>query len=401
MQSRSTRVLIVDDSAMIRRVLSMGLSSDPCIEVIATASNAEAAWEVMRRDRPDVITLDVEMPGVDGLTFLRHYLPSMPIPTVMISSLTRDGAEISMKALEAGAVDVISKPSLGLAAGLPAIMTDICARVRAASGARVATGRTRHALPVTKASLPTEPASGANRSGQPARPSPAAPNATRHARPGTAPEALAPDTPAPAPQARRSGGPTLFCIGSSTGGVQALTTILPCFPPETPPILIVQHMPEGFTGPFASRLDNICHMSVREAQDGDMVQSGQILIAPGGTRHMVVERAGRGYRVTLRAGDPVCFSRPSVDVLFHSVAQTAGSQAVGAILTGMGRDGAAGLLAIRGAGGATMAQDEESSVVYGMPMAARDMGAAQSILPLEQIPARMLQAVTAPQAARV
>lgn len=401
MQARSTRVLIVDDSAMIRRVLSMGLSSDPGIEVIATASNAEAAWEVMRRDRPDVITLDVEMPGVDGLTFLRHYLPSMPIPTVMISSLTRDGAEISMKALEAGAVDVISKPSLGLAAGLPAIMTDICARVRAASGARVATGRTRHALPVTTASLPSE-ASGTvatgteNRMAHASPPRPSTPHVARHARPESTP-----DVAAPAPQPRRSGGPTLLCIGSSTGGVQALTTILPCFPPQTPPILIVQHMPEGFTGPFAARLDSICHMTVREAQDGDAVLPGQILIAPGGSRHMTVERAGRGYRVALRAGDPVCFSRPSVDVLFHSVALTAGTQAIGAILTGMGRDGASGLLAIRGAGGATMAQDEESSVVYGMPMAARDMGAAQSILPLEQIPARMLQAVTAPQAARV
>ncbi len=406
MQTRTTRVLIVDDSAMIRRVLSMGLSADPDIDVIATASSADAAWEVMRRDRPDVVTLDVEMPGVDGLTFLRHYLPSMPIPTVMISSLTRDGADISMRALEAGAVDVISKPSLGLAAGLPTIMTDICARVRAAAGARVATGRNRHALPVTPASLPTEPRPEprpeprADLPVAPAAPAPATPHIPRHARPG-ATRAEAPAIPVPAPQPRRTGGPTLLCIGSSTGGVQALTTILPCFPPETPPILIVQHMPEGFTGPFASRLDTICAMSVREAQDGDTVQPGQILVAPGGTRHMAIERAGRGYRVILRDGDPVCFSRPSVDVLFHSVALAAGTQAIGAILTGMGRDGAAGLLAIRNAGGATLAQDEESSVVYGMPMAARDLGAAQSILPLEQIPARMLQAVTAPHAARV
>lgn len=394
MQTRSTRVLIVDDSAMIRRVLSLGLAADPQIEVIGTASSAEAAWEVMHRDRPDVVTLDVEMPGVDGLTFLRHYLPSMPIPTVMISSLTRDGAEISMKALEAGAVDVISKPSLGVAAGLPAIMADICARVRAAAGARVATGRTRHALPVTPASLSADPPAAAP-----------APHVSRHARPGaraastgeTAPKV--PPLSAPAP--RRGSGPTLLCIGSSTGGVQALTTILPCFPTETPPILIVQHMPEGFTGPFANRLDAICPMSVREAQDGDVLQPGQILVAPGGARHMVVQRHGRGYSVSLRDGDPVCFSRPSVDVLFQSVAEVAGTQAVGAILTGMGRDGATGLLAIRNAGGATLAQDEESSVVYGMPMAARELGAAQSILPLEQIPARMLQAVSAPHAARV
>lgn len=351
---RPVRVLIVDDSAMVRKVLTIGLSADPRIEVMASASNAEAAWEIMQRDRPDVITLDVEMPRIDGLSFLRQFLPQMPVPTVMISSLTKAGCDVTMMAMEAGAVDVISKPSLGLAAGLPAIMTGICTRVRAAAHARVSLGRTRRtdAHPLT----------------------------ATIARPGSA--------------------PTLFAIGSSTGGVQALSTILPEFPADAPGIAIVQHMPEGFTGPFASRLDTLCKMQVREAKDGDLLIPGTVLIAPGGTRHMMLERHGRAFRARLIDGDPVCFSRPSVDVLMESVARCAGPQASAAILTGMGRDGAKGLLAIRRAGGRTYAQDEATSVVYGMPMAARDTGAAAEVLPLEEIPARMLQGLAATHAAR-
>lgn len=351
---RPVRVLIVDDSAMVRKVLSLGFAADPRIEVMGTASSAEAAWEIMQRDRPDVITLDVEMPRVDGLSFLRRFLPEMPIPTVMISSLTQAGAQVTMQAMEAGAVDVISKPSLGLASGLPAIMTGICTRVRAAAHARVSLGRARRttAHPILTAST---------------------------ARPGI---------------------PSIIAIGSSTGGVQALSTILPEFPPETPGIAIVQHMPEGFTGPFASRLDSLCRMKVREAKDGDVLTTGLVLVAPGGTRHMTVERHGRAFQVRLVEGDPVCFSRPSVDVLMESVARVAGPQACAAILTGMGRDGAKGLLAIRRAGGQTYAQDEATSVVYGMPMAARDNGAAAEVLPLEEIPARMLQGLAAIHAAR-
>jgi two-component system chemotaxis response regulator CheB len=342
---RPIRVLIVDDSAMVRKVLSLGFAADPGIEVLGAASNADAAWDLMQRHRPDVITLDVEMPKIDGLTFLRQFLPRMPIPTVMISSLTRQGAAITMQAMEAGAVDVISKPSLGLATGLPAIMADICARVRAAATARVSVGRLRRA---------------------------------------------AADAPHPAMPHRAQAG--ILAIGSSTGGVQALSTILPSFPPNAPGIVIVQHMPEGFTGPFAARLDSLCDLAVREARHGDVLEPGMVLVAPGGSRHMTVARHGRTFRVSLIDGDPVCFSRPSVDVLFASVARAAGAQATAAILTGMGRDGAQGLLAIRRAGGQTFAQDESTSVVYGMPMAARDIGAAAHVLPLEEIPARMLQA---------
>lgn len=378
--ARPVRVLIVDDSAMVRKVLSMGFANDPGIEVMAEASSAEAAWEIMRQDRPDVITLDVEMPRIDGLTFLRHFLPLMPIPTVMISSLTRAGAEITVQAMQAGAVDVISKPSLGLASGLPAIMTDICDRVRAAADARVARG-----------TVPQRPAEAM----------PAPQGFRRPPPPETRAEAVAPaNVPPPAFTAPRNAAP-LLAIGSSTGGVQALSAILPAFPPTSPGIVIVQHMPEGFTGPFASRLNSLCGITVREAQEGDILNPGEALIAPGGTRHMTVTPHGRGtYRIQLVEGDPVCFSRPSVDVLFESVARAAGSSAIAAVLTGMGRDGARGLLTIRSIGGTTVAQDEATSVVYGMPMAARDIGAAQSVLPLTEIPARMLQAVTHRQAVR-
>lgn len=347
------RVLIVDDSAMVRKVLTLGLSADPAIEVVATASNADIAWKMIQLHRPDVVTLDVEMPGTDGLTFLRTFLPKMRVPTVMISSHTQEGAEVTMRALEAGAVDVLSKPSLGLADGLPSIMPEVSARVRAAASARVVIGRR----------LP--------------RPPRVLSSGMSGARTG------------------------LIVIGSSTGGVQALTRILPQFPKDGPPILIVQHMPEGFTGPFASRLDALCAMSVREARDGDAVEPGTVLVAPGGKEHMSIIRHGRGYRIALQAGDPVCFSRPSVDVLFNSVARLAARGCAAALLTGMGRDGAQGLLAILRAGGRTVAQDEATSVVYGMPMAAAEIGAAEAILPLDDIPARLLQMLPAPsQAAR-
>ncbi len=347
---RIVRVLIVDDSAMVRKVLTMGLSSDRFIQVVGAASNTETAWKLIQDLRPDVITLDVEMPEMDGITFLRSFLPKARIPTVMISAHTRDGAQTSMDAMEAGAVDVIPKPALGagLASGLPSMMVDICARVRAAADAHVVLGRARPAAP--------------------RRPDPAIP---------ASPRIL--------------GGAEILALGSSTGGVQALGTILPMFPSDCPPIVIVQHMPEAFTGPFAARLDTTCTVNVREAQDGDAVEAGTVLIAPGGKRHMELDRMGRGYRIRLVEGPAVCFSRPSVDVLFNSVARLAGVNAVAAILTGMGRDGAAGLMAIRNAGGRTLSQDQESSVVYGMPMAAWENGASEAALPLEEIPARMLQ----------
>ncbi|AXQ93656.1 chemotaxis response regulator protein-glutamate methylesterase [Cereibacter azotoformans] len=339
----ATRVLIVDDSAMVRQVLSQGLATDPRLEVVGTASSAAAARERMAELKPDVVTLDLEMPQMDGLTFLRSYMADAPVPTVVISSLTRASGEVVMRAMEAGAVDIISKPSLGVGEGLPSIMRDICARVWAAARAR-----------------PTLPS-------------------------GAVPPSMPPE----------ASDDWIHVIGASTGGVQALSRILPFFPARSPGVVIVQHMPMGFTAPFARRLDAICRMRVREAADGDLVLPGLVLIAPGGLRHMELERADRGYRVRLVPGDPVCYSRPSVDRLFTSVAGVAGQAVSAALLTGMGRDGAAGLLAIRRAGGRTFAQDEASSVVYGMPLAARDLNAADEIVTLDDIPARMMLACAA------
>ncbi|SNX67784.1 two-component system chemotaxis response regulator CheB [Cereibacter ovatus] len=349
MRDRRIRVLIVDDSAMVRKVLAMGLGSDKRLEVVGTASNAGSARQQMEELRPDVVTLDLEMPHMDGLTFLRSYMATSPVPTVVISSLTRESGEVVMRAMEAGAVDIISKPSLGVGEGLPAIMSDVCARVAAAASAR-----------------PTFPGSGAV---------------------------------APMRQPDASEG-WVHAIGASTGGVQALSRILPLFPPTTPGIVIVQHMPVGFTAPFANRLDAICQMRVCEAVDGDLVLPGVVLIAPGGLRHMELVRSGGGLRVRLFHGDPVCYSRPSVDVLFASLARLAGRSCAASLLTGMGRDGAAGLLEIRRAGGRTFAQDEATSVVYGMPLAARDLGAAEQILPLDDIPGRMALAATAERSSR-
>lgn len=347
------KVLIVDDSAMVRRVLTTGLATDPQIKVVGAASSADVAWTMMQDLRPDVVTLDIEMPGTDGLTFLKTYLTQLPIPTVVISSLTREGAQITLRAMEAGAVDIVTKPTLGLGDGLPSIMSGLCARVRAAAKARVIVG-------------------------------------------GRKPPRRTTAVPPPAP----TGTPSLsvIALGASTGGVQALCRILPLFPADSPGIVIVQHMPEGFTSAFAQRLDTLCAMSVREAQDGDTVRNGLVLLAPGGNRHMSLVRRGTGFAVALTAGEPVCFSRPAVDVLFDSIARMAGPHAGAALLTGMGRDGANGLLAIRNAGGRTLTQDEATSVVYGMPMAANELGASEETLPLDAIPNRLLTLVPIPQA---
>jgi two-component system, chemotaxis family, protein-glutamate methylesterase/glutaminase len=341
------RVLIVDDSAMIRKVLSLGLSGDPLIEVVGTASGAEQALEMIQTLHPDVMTLDIEMPRMDGVTFLRQLMPVLPLPTVIISSTTQQGAAVTLRALEAGAVDVIAKPTLGIGTGLTGIMDEVCARVRAAALAR--------------------PSRMAPRPGLGARPAPA---------PGT--EAH------------------LIAIGASTGGVQALGRILEAMPHDAPGIVIVQHMPAGFTRAFAERLDGTTRIRVREAQDGDPVQPGVALIAPGGERHMVLSGRAPHWRVSLTEGEPVCFSRPSVDLMFHSVARLAGKRAVAALLTGMGKDGAAGLRAIRDAGGHTIAQDEATSVVWGMPAAAVELHAARAVLPLDAIAAELLSAAAAP-----
>ncbi|MBE0599994.1 MAG: chemotaxis response regulator protein-glutamate methylesterase [Burkholderiaceae bacterium] len=340
------RVLIVDDSALVRKILCVGLSKDPDIEVIGQASDPYRARDLLVELEPDVVTLDVEMPRMDGVTFLRRFMPVMPVPTVVISSLTQKGRQITLDALEAGAVDVIAKPMAGVADGLPIMLDDICRRVKSAAAVNMAGF-------VRTDTTPTEEVTAA----------------------------LGETTD------------RVIAIGASTGGVQALSRILPAFPPDAPGIVIVQHMPTGFTSTFAERLNSCCRMRVSEAEDGSRVLPGSILLAPGGTRHMSLTRYGGEYRVTLKEGPPVNYSRPAVDVLFHSVAREAKGNAAAAVLTGMGKDGASGLLAIRQAGGHTFAQDEASCVVFGMPQAARELGAAERMLPLEKIPTQLVGAL--------
>ncbi|MCC3247424.1 chemotaxis response regulator protein-glutamate methylesterase [Methylocystis sp. WRRC1] len=341
---RPVRVLIVDDSALVRKVLADGFAGDGGIEVVGQAGNPYQARDLLVELKPDVITLDVEMPRMDGVTFLRHFMPIMPTPTVMISSLTKSGKKITLDALEAGAVDIVAKPTVGLVDGLPAMLDEICRRVKAAAFVDVSRFARSTPLPIEHVSALDETTD------------------------------------------------QLIAIGASTGGVQALNRIMPAFPAENAAIVIVQHMPAGVTSSFAERLNGISAMRVREAAHGDRLMNGLALVAPGGQRHMTVIRSGGEYRVALQDGPEVNYSRPAVDVLFSSVAKAAGRNAAAAVLTGMGRDGAAGLLAIRNAGGRTMVQDEATSIVYGMPKAANDVGGAEVVAPLEKIPALLARA---------
>lgn len=344
--NKPIRVLIVDDSALVRKLLSTGMSQDPELEVIGMASDPYRARDLMVELRPDVITLDVEMPRMDGVTFLKRFMPVMPIPTVMISSLTQEGKRVTLDALESGAVDVVAKPSIGLVDELPQMLEAINEKVKAAARVDVSRYMQQRSQRVVEDVASIEETTD-----------------------------------------------SLIAIGSSTGGVEALTRILPAFPADAPGIVIVQHMPAGFTHSFAERLNGICKMRVKEAEANDRILPGRILLAPGGEQHMRIVRSGGEYRVRLEPGPPVNYSRPAVDVLFESVAAEAGRNTAAAILTGMGKDGAAGLLAIHKAGGKTYAQDEKTSVVFGMPHAAQQMGAAQMMLPLEQIPSALVNAL--------
>lgn len=336
---RRIRVLIVDDSALVRSLLERGLSADPEIEVVGAARDPYEARDLLVKLRPDVLTLDVEMPRMDGVTFLKRFMAVLPTPTVVLSSLTTSGSSLALQALEAGAVEVLTKPAAGVAEGLNTMMSQLIRVVKAVAGSSVAP---RSAPPL---------------------------------------EAHAPNTAALDQTTDRVIG-----LGASTGGVAALGRILPAFPAWSPGVVVVQHMPAGFTADFATRLDGQCAMRVREARDGDRVLRGHILVAPGGTRHLEVRRHGGEYRVMLHEGAPVSGHVPSVDVFFHSLAQYVGANASACLLTGMGADGAQGLLALRNAGGRTFAQDKETSAVWGMPAAAHEVGAAQKLLPLQDVP---------------
>ena len=341
------RVLIIDDSALMRQVLASLLSKDPGIEVIGSAPDPFIAREKIKALNPDVITLDVEMPKMDGLTFLEKLMRGHPMPVVMVSSLTEAGCETTLRALELGAVDFITKPKIDLREGMEEVAQDLIAKVKAAAQAKVR-------------------GKGVGGSG-----------------------VAAPRTPYPVPLTSSTAmiktTDTIIAIGSSTGGTEAVKDVLMALPPNTPPILITQHMPERFTKTWADRMNALCRLTVKEAEDGDSVLPGHALVAPGGY-HMALVRSGARYSVRINQDPPVNRHRPSVDVLFDSVAQYAGANTIGVILTGMGGDGAKGMLAMKQAGAYTIAQDEASCVVFGMPKEAIKLGGVDKVLPLSEVP---------------
>jgi two-component system chemotaxis response regulator CheB len=341
---RKTKVLVVDDSAVVRQILTRELDRDPGIEVVGAAGDPYIARDKIVRLSPDVITLDVEMPRMDGITFLKRLMQHFPLPVVIVSSLTPKGGEMALEALSAGAVDVLSKPGASYTVGDMA--TELIDKVKAAAAVRMEKIMTRG-------------------------------------------EGLAP-VRAKRPRALRRTSRKVVAIGASTGGTQALQRVLEELPPDSPGILVAQHMPEHFTSAFAQRLDAVCALDVKEAEDGESVTPGKALIAPG-NHHLLLARSGAHYHVRVKQGPLVSRHRPSVDVLFRSVALHAGSNAVGVIMTGMGSDGAAGLKDMREAGAATIAQDEASSVVFGMPREAIELEAAQQVVGLGEIASAILR----------
>jgi len=338
-RSRVIKVLIIDDSAVVRQLLSRELGRDAHIHVVATAADPYIARDKIVALQPDVLTLDVEMPRMDGITFLRKLMHHHPIPTIVVSSLTAKGTQMAVDAMTAGAVDVLCKPS-----GMYSVDNmgpELIQKIKVAARANV------HSIDESA------PAKG------------------------------------PIPHSLSSTTEKIIAIGASTGGVQAITEVLSRFPATAPGTVIVQHMPAKFTKSFADRLSSTCKVEVKEAVDNDTVMPGRVLIAPGGF-HMLLRRSGSRYYVEVKDGPEVHHQKPAVEVLFQSVAKYAGTNAVGAILTGMGSDGAAGLLAMRKAGARTIAQDEATSIVFGMPMEAIKLGAAEKVVPLHDVARQVL-----------
>ena len=333
----AARVLIVDDSALVRKILHQGLSKDPNIQVVGVATDPFDARDKMMKLKPDVLTLDVEMPRMDGIEFLKRLMAQRPTPVVMVSSLTQKGAQMAMDALAVGAVDIVPKPRSDLNWGLPRMIADLCEKVKIASRARVQVVRS-----VPKSSAPRMS------------------------------KALAESTD------------KVIAIGASTGGTMAVRSVLQGLPTNTPGVVVVQHMPHGFTEPFAQGLHAACNLTVKEAKHRDKILSGNVLIAPAG-KQMHVRRVGGFYEVEVRGEEKVSGHCPSVDVLMRSMAQHVGTNGVGAILTGMGDDGAKGLAEFRQSGGRTVAQNEASCVVFGMPKVAHEHGGVECLRPLDKI----------------
>jgi two-component system, chemotaxis family, protein-glutamate methylesterase/glutaminase len=336
----SIRVLIVDDSATAREVLTNALKKDKEIEIVGTAPDAYIARDKIVTLKPDIICLDVEMPRMDGITFLKKIMKFMPVPVLMVSSLTQKGAKVTLDALEAGAVDFVAKPHQNIYDGIDDIEKELIAKVKMVASSNIKARITKRINPIEQ--IIEKKYSLANTTNK------------------------------------------IITIGASTGGTVALAELIKALPRDIPGVVIVQHMPAGFTDSFAKRLNEISQVEVSEAKDGDIISKGKVLIAPG-DYHMVIRREGGQYKVKLGTGEKVSGHRPSVDVLFNSVSKYAGANAVGVILTGMGSDGAKGLLKMRNSGSRTIGQNEKSCVVYGMPKVANDIGAVEMELPLEQI----------------
>ncbi len=349
------RVLVIDDSALMRRLLSEILSDTPDLEVVGTAPDPFVARDKIKALEPDVLTLDVEMPRMDGLKFLANLMRLRPMPVIMVSSLTERGADVTLEALALGAVDFVSKPTIDLERGLDGCAEEIVAKVRAAAGARVCSREPRAARPAPRLSADAVLARGGR--------------------------------PTPFRTTDR-----IIAIGASTGGTEAIREVLEQMPADAPGVIVSQHIPEAFSGPFARRLDASSAMCVREAEHGQQVLPGHVYVAPGSS-HLLLRRSGAHYVCELSDGPLVNRHRPSVDVMFRSVAQSAGANAVGLILTGMGADGAQGLLEMREAGARTFAQDQATSVVWGMPGEAVKRGAADEVLPLAGAARAVLAAV--------
>lgn len=344
--AKKIKVLIIDDSAMVRKVLTKELSKDPGIEVVGTAPDPYIGRDKIVFLEPDLVILDIEMPKMDGLTFLEKLMRYHPMPVIIVSSLAKEGCEVALRGMELGAVEVMAKP--GAAYTVQDLSEQLIEKVKAAAAIR----KFEHLLPKRESSVTT--------------------TAIRKPFFKTTDKIVA--------------------IGASTGGTEAIKEVLTGLPAEIPPILVVQHMPEHFTRAFAERLNKLCKFEVKEAEDGELASPDKVLIAPG-NRHMVLKRSGARYYVEIKNGPLVFHQRPSVEVLFTSVAQTAGPNAVGVIMTGMGKDGANGLLEMRNAGAFTIAQDEESSVVYGMPKEAAAIGAAVKIASLGKIAPMIIENV--------
>jgi two-component system, chemotaxis family, protein-glutamate methylesterase/glutaminase len=347
---KRTRVVVVDDSALVRGLLSEIIDREPDMCCVGAASDPLVAREMIRNLDPDVITLDIEMPRMDGIDFLSRLMRLRPMPVVMVSTLTARGADVTLKALELGAVDFVAKPKIGVADGLRQLGADITEKIRTAARARV----TRLASP-----------------------------------PAAAPSAADSPRPAQAALGRLSTEKLIF-IGASTGGTEATREVLQQLPADSPAVLITQHMPAGFTASYAQRLNSLCRIAVAEARDGERVLPGHAYIAPGGF-HLSVERSGANYIARVADGEPVNRHKPSVEVLFESAARVVGRNALGVMLTGMGADGARAMRAMKDAGSFNLVQDEASCVVYGMPREAIAHGAANEVLPLVQIAPRLIE----------